>query len=562
MKHLIITLAVITHSLGFSSDVEYVVYGATEPVLPGTVVQNAKGLGINRLGQFVGSFEKRTPNGPTEFIWVERGFCTNPLPTRDAGGNQLFNTVQVAPIGSQSDDWSRVSDINDSGFTVGTSSVKSIGKVYGFSWQDGQSVPTSIFTSSPAEGWRVAQNSNSFGREWNTNSETYDPVPRINGTNGLFALMVSWVTDGVNSSPTYWSDFEPVGISDDGLNFLVNMSTMPGIAFPEYVKRNTGWVYKNSTGGEFTDLFQPAYIAANFLNQAIIEGKALSPNFNFAPDTGALAGEIVGWYGPEAIASRNIFRYFPVTNSVTKLTGTATAGHEPEDVNVSGVVCGTGNRKAFVLTSANSMYYLNDKLASGYSGWNLKSAQSLNDNGQIVGLGRLNNADRAYIASPVYSQARTLSATVSREGWVGSTPTSADGTLTYELRYGKVLISSGSLSWPTNATSVTMNFSSSLRGKVNLSIKASKWLRRTKEVVVPFEDGSVDISAGTFSLSAGDADNDNYIGTDDYTILNAAFDTSIGDPGWDARADFNGDGTISTDDYLLLNNNFDRDGDD
>lgn len=59
---------------------------------------------------------------------------------------------------------------------------------------------------------------------------------------------------------------------------------------------------------------------------------------------------------------------------------------------------------------------------------------------------------------------------------------------------------------------------------------------------------------------AGDCDNDDFITTDDYLILSDSFDTSTGDPGFDARADIDGNGSITTDDYLILSTNFDLSG--
>lgn len=59
----------------------------------------------------------------------------------------------------------------------------------------------------------------------------------------------------------------------------------------------------------------------------------------------------------------------------------------------------------------------------------------------------------------------------------------------------------------------------------------------------------------------GDANGDNYIGTDDYLVLNGSFGLRTGDIGYDARADFDGDKEVSTDDYLVLNLNFDMHGD-
>lgn len=98
----------------------------------------------------------------------------------------------------------------------------------------------------------------------------------------------------------------------------------------------------------------------------------------------------------------------------------------------------------------------------------------------------------------------------------------------------------------------------STSGPVTLRIKASHWLRRASSSFVA-NGGAV--SGVDVTLINGDCDGDNTIGTDDYLLLNGAFDTVLGDANFDARADLNGDETVGTDDYLILNAVFDTAGD-
>lgn len=63
-----------------------------------------------------------------------------------------------------------------------------------------------------------------------------------------------------------------------------------------------------------------------------------------------------------------------------------------------------------------------------------------------------------------------------------------------------------------------------------------------------------------FTLRNGDCDNNNFVNTDDYLILNDAFDTIRHGEGFDPRADLDGNDLIGTDDYLLLSENFDLSG--
>lgn len=103
------------------------------------------------------------------------------------------------------------------------------------------------------------------------------------------------------------------------------------------------------------------------------------------------------------------------------------------------------------------------------------------------------------------------------------------------------------------------NFSATItsKGSVRVGIKASHWLRKNSATFT-----SVGSPANvSVSLLNGDCDGNNLIGTDDYLIINGAFDTSQGDGGFNAAADLTGDGYVGTDDYLVMNDNFDASGD-
>ncbi|MBK8026687.1 MAG: hypothetical protein IPK19_36210 [Chloroflexi bacterium] len=66
--------------------------------------------------------------------------------------------------------------------------------------------------------------------------------------------------------------------------------------------------------------------------------------------------------------------------------------------------------------------------------------------------------------------------------------------------------------------------------------------------------GSVTLNVGT--LREGDANDDNGVNIQDFSILAAAFGTSSGGAGFDVRADFNSDDIISISDFSLLAANF------
>jgi len=78
--------------------------------------------------------------------------------------------------------------------------------------------------------------------------------------------------------------------------------------------------------------------------------------------------------------------------------------------------------------------------------------------------------------------------------------------------------------------------------------------------------GSVGLNGAMFTyaemgiLLTGDASDDNVVDITDFTILRTTFGKSSGDPGYDARADFNGDRLVEIGDFNLLKGNFGKMG--
>ena len=59
-------------------------------------------------------------------------------------------------------------------------------------------------------------------------------------------------------------------------------------------------------------------------------------------------------------------------------------------------------------------------------------------------------------------------------------------------------------------------------------------------------------------MLAGDCNNDNVVGVTDFQILKSTFGRTIGDPGYDGRADFDSDQRVTAADFNLLRYNFGR----
>ncbi len=84
---------------------------------------------------------------------------------------------------------------------------------------------------------------------------------------------------------------------------------------------------------------------------------------------------------------------------------------------------------------------------------------------------------------------------------------------------------------------------------------------RVKSLQTLANSGSTTVASGNNTqemglLLTGDANNDNCVNVQDFSILKNTFGKSIGEPGYDAQADFNGDDTISISDFTLQKNNF------
>jgi len=109
----------------------------------------------------------------------------------------------------------------------------------------------------------------------------------------------------------------------------------------------------------------------------------------------------------------------------------------------------------------------------------------------------------------------------------------------------------------TLAVDGSYSFSTTRTGLVDLTAKASHWLRARRT--------NVNLTGATvinqhFTLVNGDIDGDNAVTVFDYDALSLAFDTFTGQPGWNAEADLDGDGAVTVFDYDILSQNFDQTG--
>jgi hypothetical protein len=90
-------------------------------------------------------------------------------------------------------------------------------------------------------------------------------------------------------------------------------------------------------------------------------------------------------------------------------------------------------------------------------------------------------------------------------------------------------------------------------GTYDARIKSPTTLSNLEEDVnVPVTGITMDMG----TLQEGDADGDNCIRGDDFSILRASYWKRVGEPGFDERADFDGNGFVNAADFSLLRTHY------
>ena len=91
-------------------------------------------------------------------------------------------------------------------------------------------------------------------------------------------------------------------------------------------------------------------------------------------------------------------------------------------------------------------------------------------------------------------------------------------------------------------------------GYYDIAIKSDKNLQVVQKNVLITGSGTL----ANVALPAGDANNDNSVGSTDFGLLIGAYggDVTAPDSGYDSRADFNADGLIDSSDFGLLIGNY------
>jgi hypothetical protein len=394
-----------------------------------------------------------------------------------------------------------------------------------------------------------------------------------------------------NTTPVQILPFDGYTTGKSWLNDVNDSSLTVGAA--------NGWMVNNVNTINMQAMYYnaPANQKVNFQN---LTGSATGyANFNAINDQGMMVGSSLAGDGK----THGVYRYGSSLTLVTDPAGT-TNGAELTDANNFFNMVGTSwasvsQSRAFYRTQFGTPVFI--PRTSPASGDDANNAQSINDNGYVVGQceegtrglrgyiwdgtnsyslnGVIQNLggnsivnateinDRNEIAATVRNAAgvdfaakltpyQTISLQLNLGDWSASPHTVE---CTWEIRNDtNVLVDSGTFT-PNILGGATIE--TSFSGLGTLRVKPSHWLSKHLVLNTDFFESV----SGTMNFLNGDIDKDNEVSILDYLMLSGDFEKDSSMPGWSlpdgaSRSDLDGDNVVSILDYLILSSNFEKSG--
>lgn len=225
-------------------------------------------------------------------------------------------------------------------------------------------------------------------------------------------------------------------------------------------------------------------------------------------------------------------------------------------INDSGEIVGScevgnANHRAFIYEYRQGSWQmsdLNSRINSG-TGWVLEHATDISDNGYIVGYGKRNGVQRAFLLRP----SAIVTGQVTLQDFDGDGAGYWAAIEVRDAANGQLL----ETQWTVLGANGTYSIQTNKVGNRYLVAKVWHWLaKKTSPMNLTTNWNNVN-----FTLKNGDVDQDNEVSIMDYGILSAAFGSSPGSGNWSAPADLNGDMGVDIGDYAILSMNFGMVGD-
>ncbi len=109
---------------------------------------------------------------------------------------------------------------------------------------------------------------------------------------------------------------------------------------------------------------------------------------------------------------------------------------------------------------------------------------------------------------------------------------------------------------PSGSPTGEVNVTGVSPGTYLVAVKSGNYLQKVATLNVAAGGNSVSVG----QLLAGDANNDNAVTLEDFSLLSDSFNLGLGETSYNPAADFNGDGAVTLEDFSLLASNFNVEG--
>jgi len=157
-----------------------------------------------------------------------------------------------------------------------------------------------------------------------------------------------------------------------------------------------------------------------------------------------------------------------------------------------------------------------------------------------------------YTVHVVQAQSRVLNGHVTWQGRPAQPNSLQQLPITLTLKLGATEVSYTNLT--TDASGMfAVQVGSLPAGSYNWRVKGPKYLANGGTLTL---DGGPTTTAEMGTMRTGDCNNDNLVSVSDFLILRSTFSLTVGDPGYDDRAEFTGNGIVDVADFNLLRLNF------